>query len=228
MAVCEDAAAEMVSAAWSGVELVRVEAPTAADAIRLCVPAILAGGFADLASLDGHYLRRSDAEIFGEAGKTGAKSGKEIRVRRMEAGDVDAVMKVAELTDHAARWGREAYVDAVDPERRPRRVSLVAEDGPGGLAGFVVAAVLPAGDAELESIVTALPHQRRGVARELFASLKHELRRQGVREVMLEVRDGNRSAQGFYRFLGFKEEGRRREYYADPVEDAVLMRLRLV
>jgi tRNA threonylcarbamoyladenosine biosynthesis protein TsaB len=44
-----------------------VEAPTAADAIGVCVPAILAGEFADVALLDGHYLRRSDAEIFGDA-----------------------------------------------------------------------------------------------------------------------------------------------------------------
>ena len=114
----------------------------------------------------------------------------------------------------------------MDPGHQPRRVALVAERE-SGLAGFVMAAVLPGGEAELESIVTAAAHQRRGVARELFASLKHALRRQGVREVMLEVREGNRSAQGFYRFLGFREEGRRPGYYAEPVEDAVLMRLGL-
>jgi len=66
IAVCEDAAAEVVTAAFGDVELVRIEAPTAGDAIRVCVPAILAGEFADLAALDGHYLRRSDAEIFGD------------------------------------------------------------------------------------------------------------------------------------------------------------------
>lgn len=66
VAVCDDTAAEMVGAAWSDAEIVRVEAPTASDAIRLCVPAILAGEFDDLALLDGHYLRRSDAEIFGD------------------------------------------------------------------------------------------------------------------------------------------------------------------
>jgi tRNA threonylcarbamoyladenosine biosynthesis protein TsaB len=41
-------------------------APTAADALTLCVPRIAAGEYADLALLDGHYLRRSDAEIFGQ------------------------------------------------------------------------------------------------------------------------------------------------------------------
>ena len=69
--------------------------------------------------------------------------------------------------------------------------------------------------------------QRRGVARKLFSSLAEELGRSGVAEIILEVRAGNEPAQGLYRSLGFVEEGRRRGYYADPVEDAVLMRLRL-
>ena len=66
-AVCEEAAEGVLRSAWPGVGLVRVEPPTAGDAIRVCLPAILAGEFADLAALDGHYLRRSDAEIFGDA-----------------------------------------------------------------------------------------------------------------------------------------------------------------
>jgi tRNA threonylcarbamoyladenosine biosynthesis protein TsaB len=67
IAVCDDAAAQLLSAAWPDAELVRVTAPTAADALRLCAPRVAAGEFVDLALLDGHYLRRSDAEIFGDA-----------------------------------------------------------------------------------------------------------------------------------------------------------------
>jgi len=228
IAVCDESAAGMLQSAWTHTGLVRVEAPTAFDAIRLCVPAILAGEFADLATLDGHYLRRSDAEIFGEsAAKPVGDKGAGIRVRKMEAADIDAVMEIAAKTDHAPRWARAAYVAAIDQGNQPRRVALVAERDGAALAGFVVAAVLPGGEAELESIVTAAPHQRRGVARELFGVLKPELRRQGVREVILEVREANHSAQEFYRFLGFREDGRRAGYYADPVEDAVLMKVRL-
>lgn len=222
--VCDESAAGLLCAAWPCAELVRVEPPTAGDAIELCVPEVFAGRFADLMTLDGHYLRRSDAEIFGEKA---AKEGAGIRVRPMAAQDIDAVMEIAEKTDHAPRWGRQAYVDALDAENRPRRAVLVAVDERGGLTGFVVAALLPDAQAELESIVTALPHQRRGVARELFAAMKTEARRQGTRDVILEVRKGNRAAREFYRFLGFREEGQRPGYYADPVEDAVLMRLEL-
>jgi tRNA threonylcarbamoyladenosine biosynthesis protein TsaB len=66
IAVCDDAAAQLLSAACPAAELVRTEDPTAADAIRLCAARVAAGEFVDLALLDGNYLRRSDAEIFGE------------------------------------------------------------------------------------------------------------------------------------------------------------------
>jgi tRNA threonylcarbamoyladenosine biosynthesis protein TsaB len=66
VSVCDDAAATLVGAVWTGAELIRCEAPTAGDAIQVCVPEIVAQKFADLALLDGHYLRRSDAEIFGD------------------------------------------------------------------------------------------------------------------------------------------------------------------
>jgi tRNA threonylcarbamoyladenosine biosynthesis protein TsaB len=67
IAVCDDAAETLLRAAWPGAELVRVDAPTAADALRLCAARVAAGERVELALLDGNYLRRSDAEIFGEA-----------------------------------------------------------------------------------------------------------------------------------------------------------------
>jgi len=68
VAVCDEAAAALLASAWPAAELVKVAAPSAADALQLCAPRVLAGEFSDLALLDGHYLRRSDAEIFGDPG----------------------------------------------------------------------------------------------------------------------------------------------------------------
>ncbi len=67
IAVCDEAAELLLKTAWPGTDVVRTEAPDAADALRLCAGRVAAGEFVDLALLDGHYLRRSDAEIFGEA-----------------------------------------------------------------------------------------------------------------------------------------------------------------
>jgi tRNA threonylcarbamoyladenosine biosynthesis protein TsaB len=64
IALCDDAAAALLRTAWPGVQQERTAAPTAADALQLCAARVAAAEFADLALLDGHYLRRSDAEIF--------------------------------------------------------------------------------------------------------------------------------------------------------------------
>ncbi len=74
IAVCDEAAARFLEEAWPDVERVRVTAPTAADAVRFAALKIIEGNFADPALLDGHYLRRSDAEIFGE--KAAARAAK--------------------------------------------------------------------------------------------------------------------------------------------------------
>jgi tRNA threonylcarbamoyladenosine biosynthesis protein TsaB len=66
-AVCDEAV-ELLRAAWPEVELVRTSPPAAGDALRLCAGRARRGAFVDLALLDGHYLRRSDAEIFAQPG----------------------------------------------------------------------------------------------------------------------------------------------------------------
>lgn len=65
VALCDEAAALLLGSVWPASKLIRTAAPTAADALSLCVARAAAGEFVDLALLDGHYLRRSDAEIFG-------------------------------------------------------------------------------------------------------------------------------------------------------------------
>jgi tRNA threonylcarbamoyladenosine biosynthesis protein TsaB len=66
VALCDESAAELLASVCPEAEVVRTDAPTAADALRLCAPRVAEGVFVDLALLDGHYLRRSDAEIFGD------------------------------------------------------------------------------------------------------------------------------------------------------------------
>jgi tRNA threonylcarbamoyladenosine biosynthesis protein TsaB len=71
VAVCDESAAKLLGLAWPETQLVRCGAPAARDALRLGEARLVAGGNVDLALLDGHYLRRSDAEIYGEAAAAG-------------------------------------------------------------------------------------------------------------------------------------------------------------
>jgi tRNA threonylcarbamoyladenosine biosynthesis protein TsaB len=69
IAVCDQTAALLLQSAWPSAELRPTPAPTATDALEMCIAEILARQFIDLALLDAHYLRRSDAEIFREAAR---------------------------------------------------------------------------------------------------------------------------------------------------------------
>jgi len=150
-------------------------------------------------------------------------SGPELRIRPMAAEDLARVMEIAQSLKNAPHWPLAAYRAALDPLSLPRRVARVAEEA-GAVVGFAVAVLLPP-QVELEMIGVAAESQRRGLARQLFAALAEEFGRARMTEVILEVRASNRPALGLYGSLGFKESGRRRRYYADPVEDAVLMNL---
>ncbi|HTZ88868.1 MAG TPA: tRNA (adenosine(37)-N6)-threonylcarbamoyltransferase complex dimerization subunit type 1 TsaB [Alloacidobacterium sp.] len=68
LAVCE----EKIAAVFSEAQLVAL--PTASDALAVALPRLLERDFDDLASLDGNYLRRSDAELFAKP-KSGALAG---------------------------------------------------------------------------------------------------------------------------------------------------------
>lgn len=60
LAVCEASVQAVASAA------ILVEPPTAADALQVALPRLRARDFDNAVTLDGNYLRRSDAEIFSK------------------------------------------------------------------------------------------------------------------------------------------------------------------
>jgi len=144
-------------------------------------------------------------------------------IRAMAEGDVDRVAAIAASLGTAPQWARSSYTAAIAPGGIPRRIALVAEVG-GEVAGFVVASVVVP-QAELESIVVAAAAQGQGIGAVLLAALMGELRLSRVAEVSLELRESNRMAGRLYERAGFREVGRRRGYYREPEEDAVLLRL---
>ena len=151
----------------------------------------------------------------------------EVQIRPMTPADLDRVIEIERSLEQAPHWPHSAWVSALDPLSVPHRLALVAEDpSTRSIIAFAVASLLPP-QAELEMIAVAAEAQRRGLARFLLAALRKELKSAHVTDVILEVRASNRPALALYLDLGFVETARRRRYYADPVEDAVLLSLRL-
>ena len=155
-------------------------------------------------------------------------------VRRATPADLEAILAIQHGSPEAPAWSSPAWKQMLSPEQAGSllRVCLVAEgDHPASrsrwVLGFCVACW--AGEwSELESVATVVSARGRGVGRALCGQVMDWSRERGARVMELEVRASNRAAQALYRSLGFAEQGVRRRYYQDPIEDAVLMSVDLL
>jgi ribosomal-protein-alanine N-acetyltransferase len=126
-------------------------------------------------------------------------------------------------------WGWDAYRFELD---RPESVMLAARqtlslfDGAKRVSGFVAARV-SAGELHINNIGVREEARRRGLGTKLLGLALDFGKQAGAEAAILEVRAGNRAAQYLYAGLGFKTAGRRHNYYRQPVEDALVMTLRL-
>ena len=68
VAVCEETVAQLLEELYGEPDLIRVGAPSAAAALRYSLNKWRAGEFADIASLDGYYLRGADAKVSARLG----------------------------------------------------------------------------------------------------------------------------------------------------------------
>ena len=151
--------------------------------------------------------------------------GTEFTTRAMAEGDLDAVMAIAASLPTAPQWDRSAYEIAIRIGDGLRRIALVGEHS-GEVVGFAIVRVV-ASLAEIETIAVAAEAQGVGFGSRLLQAALQEARLAGATGVELEVRLSNEEALRLYARAGFLEVGRRRGYYREPVEDAVLLRLAL-
>ena len=128
-------------------------------------------------------------------------------------------MHAIEQQVFADPWSTQDFRDCVSYAQ-----FLVADEGSGRIAGYVVA-LDAADEGEILNRAVAEAGRRRGLGRALVEAILERLRSRGVRQVYLEVRESNAAARALYTAFGFKEVGRRRAYYRRPVEDAMVLRL---
>jgi [ribosomal protein S18]-alanine N-acetyltransferase len=164
--------------------------------------------------------RKIDPEAYG------------IRLARRE--DVPAMISLEGSCPSAAHWSEKQYRQMFE-ESVPGtgRLAWVAERSgaePGSgeldgkctsLAGFVVARQISR-EWELENIVVAADFRRQGLGQHLLAALLARVCETDSASVFLEVRESNTPARRFYERAGFEAAGRRKSYYQNPLEDALL------
>ncbi len=140
-----------------------------------------------------------------------------MRIRPATPADIPGMRQLEAQAGTAAHWTEEQYQSLFSPE--PRRIALVFDND--GVQGFVVGRQIGP-EWELENIV--IGERGRGYGFLLLHVFLIALRIHGGEAVFLEVRASNAAARHLYEKHGFTETGRRRIYYLDPQEDAILYR----
>jgi ribosomal-protein-alanine acetyltransferase len=193
------------------VEIVKVEKGDILEiraAMREDIPAMMA--IEAQAAGAGHWQAGDYARIFGGDG-----------VRRVALVAESLASAKSGSTDNTPTSANPGQISTPGSARRlpgaPVRGAL-------RIMGFIVAQCLGP-EWEIENVAVVAPARRCGVGRRLVDEVIRMARRQGAEAVYLEVRESNAAARGLYGRVGFEETGRRRRYYSDPEEDAVVCSL---
>ena len=138
-----------------------------------------------------------------------------VRIRRLTYGDLPSVIAI-ERRAFPTPWSLAMFVLELS---KPSGICLAAEDE-NGLVGYLVCARYDE-VWHLMNVAVVSEHRRRGVASDLIDRLFEEAGSDS--RFTLEVRVSNLPAIAMYERIGFRSAGRRRRYYHDNGEDALVM-----
>jgi len=154
------------------------------------------------------------------SGKPG--TGADYRIRRAVSADAPALVAL-ERACFGDPWAESSFREALET---PWTFGLVADDG-GRIAGYLIGRDV-AGSGEVLNLAVDPAQRRSGVASALLREGLRTLGERGAEEVFLEVRASNAAAIELYRGSGFRPVGVRSDYYRNPREDALVLRLGFV
>jgi len=144
-------------------------------------------------------------------------------IRTAVAADIPAIIRLERSAAEASHWSERQYQGLIS-EASPR-IALVVERR-SEIVGFLVSR---SGEKEweVENLVVAPSARRAGLARQLLSELIAQAQNAVANRIVLEVRESNRGARSLYAVCGFQPVGRRKSYYRDPGEDAIVYELKL-
>lgn len=119
---------------------------------------------------------------------------------------------------HSAPWSERAFRNELINPESAFLVALV--DGVvGGYGGYWRCI----DEAHITNVAVDPARQRQGIGRKLMLELLAKAKQEGLTCSTLEVRAGNEAAIALYRKLGYDVVSRRKNYYPDNREDALVM-----
>ena len=138
-------------------------------------------------------------------------------IRKMKKEDIPAVA-VLEKEIFPDPWSEQALAESL--EQNHTLLLTAYEDRQ--LIGYLIL-YYALEDGEIARIAVIPEKRRQGVGARLLLELENLCELNGITKLLLDVRESNAGAVSFYKDYGFTEDGIRRKFYSDHVEDAVLM-----
>ena len=118
-------------------------------------------------------------------------------------------------------WSENALRDTLED---PKAVFFAAVEGDTVLGYAGMHDII--GEGYVDNIAVFPEHRGKGIGEALTGALIDYSRGAALDFLTLEVRAGNTPAVSLYRKLGMLEEGRRKNFYRHPTEDALIMTIR--
>lgn len=144
----------------------------------------------------------------------------ETQLRPGTAQDIPAVAAI-ECASFGDPWSEASFHELL---RIGGAIFLVATRGPAQIVAGYVVALVAADEAEVLNLAVSPVERRHGLGGELLDAGMTAVRSRGAQQIFLEVRESNAAALALYASRGFSELSRRRKYYLNPVEDALVLR----
>ncbi|MEO8509946.1 MAG: ribosomal protein S18-alanine N-acetyltransferase [Chloroflexota bacterium] len=141
-----------------------------------------------------------------------------VRLDPMALDDLPAVQEIERLS-FSSPWPTYALEQELTANRLARYVVARAGDTIVAFAGVW----LMVDDAHITTFSVHPDWRRHGVGQQLLMGVADLAREIGARRLTLEVRASNEAAQRLYERFGFDIVGRRKAYYTDNGEDALIM-----
>ena len=128
-----------------------------------------------------------------------------MHIREGTPGDLSEILTILAESPEAAQWDPMGY-------------SVLVAEVETSLAGFLAFRKLADDEAEILNLAVSPRFRKRGVAQALLRAFP-------AAHIFLEVRESNAAARALYSKAGFQQVGIRPNYYVQPNEAAIVMRL---
>ena len=134
--------------------------------------------------------------------------------------DVPELKKAEDLCFPCDGWSAGMFVDAIKNDNC--RIYILYNTQLSKIVAYCVMYYC-LDEADLANIATVPDDRGKGKGKALIDEMFREALKYGASRIFLEVRESNTPALSLYRSRDFKEIGRRKKYYRNPTEDAVIM-----